>query len=91
MTAGASGPQPPLKSLHPDSSLVPSKLDKYGKLTTKELIDSLTPGQKGSLKARPDGTIADGHHRIKVLRDRGVDVDSLPREVIPRDPIHDPP
>jgi hypothetical protein len=24
----------------------------------------------------------DGHHRIKILRDRGVDVDALPREII---------
>ena len=89
MTAGARGPQPPLRSLHPESSLVPSKLDKYRRLVTKELIDSLAPGQQGSLKARPDGTIIDGHHRIKVLRERGVDVDALPREVIPKDSISD--
>ena len=82
--------QPPLKSLHPESSLVPSKLDKYRKLTTQELTDSLKPGRPGSLKARPDGTIVDGHHRIKILRERGADVDLLPREVIPKDPLPDP-
>ena len=82
--------QPSLKPLHPDSSLIPSKLGKYDKLSTQELVDSLKPGQTGSLKVRPDGTILDGHHRIKVLRDRGVDVDSLPREVIPKDAIPDP-
>ncbi len=76
--------QAPLKSLHPDSSLVQSKLDQYAKLTINELIDSLQPGQDGALKARPDGTMIDGHHRIKILRDRGVDVDSLPREIIPK-------
>jgi hypothetical protein len=27
----------------------------------------------------------DGHHRIKILRDRGVDVDALPREIIVKD------
>lgn len=75
-----------LKPLHTDSSLIESKLDKYGKLSTQELIDSLKPGQQGSLKVRPDGTMVDGHHRIKILRDRGVDVDALPREVIPKDP-----
>jgi hypothetical protein len=84
-------PPPPLKPLHPDGSLVRSKLEAYGKLSDQELIDSLRPGQPGSLTVRPDGTIIDGHHRIKVLRDRGVDVDSLPREVIPKDPIADPP
>ena len=83
--------QPPLKPLHTDSSLIGSKLDKYGKLSDQELIDSLKPGQQGSLKVRPDGTMVDGHHRIKILRDRGVDVDSLPREIIPKDDIADPP
>ena len=84
-------PLPPLKALHPDSSLLKSKLEKYGKLSDQELIDSLKPGQQGALKVRPDGTIVDGHHRIKILRDRGVDVDVLPREVIPKDPIPGPP
>ena len=83
--------QPPLKPLHVDSSLIASKLDKYGELSDQELIHSLTPGQHGSLKARPDGTIVDGHHRIKILRDRGVEVDALPREIISKDAIPDPP
>jgi hypothetical protein len=75
---------PPLKPLHPDSSLSPSKLVEYAKASTQVLIDSLRPGQTGSLKARPDGTMVDGHHRIKILRDRGVDVDSLLREIVSR-------
>ena len=82
--------QPRLKPLHTDNSLIESKLDKYGKLSDQELIDSLKPSQQGSLKVRPDGTIVDGHHRIKILRDRGVDVDSLPREIIPKESIADP-
>ncbi|MGH7449843.1 MAG: hypothetical protein ACRENG_00705 [bacterium] len=48
------------------------------------MIDSLKPGQPGSLKARPDGTMIDGHHRIKILQERGIDIDALPREVIPK-------
>jgi len=40
------------------------------------------PGQPGSLKVRSDGTILDGHHRVEVLRERGIDVDQLPREVL---------
>ncbi len=83
--------QPTLKPLHADGSLIESKLDLYRKLSNQELIDSLQPGKKGSLKVRPDGTIVDGHHRIKILRDRGVDVDLLPREVIPKIPISDVP
>jgi dihydrofolate reductase len=79
--------QPPLRPLHADSTLIKSKLDKCGRHSDQELIDSLMPGQPGSLKARPDGTMVDGHHRIKILRDRGVDVDSLPREIIEKDEI----
>jgi ParB-like chromosome segregation protein Spo0J len=82
---------PPLIPLHADSALIQSKLDEYGKRSNQELIDSLRPGQPGSLKVRPDGTMIDGHHRIKILRDRGVDVECLPREILSKDPIPDPP
>ena len=76
--------QPPLTSLHDEGSLLKDKLRQYAKLSTQELMDSLRPGQPGSLKARPDGTIVDGHHRIRVLRERRVDVDALPREIVPK-------
>jgi len=76
--------EPPLKPLHSDISLSQAKLGQLDKLTNQEIMDSLKPGQSGSLKVRPDGMIIDGHHRIKILRDRGLDVDSLPREIIPR-------
>ena len=49
---------------------------------TEVLQNSLLPGLKDSLKTRPDGTILDVHHRIYILRRRGVDVDALPREII---------
>jgi len=77
--------EPPLKPLHLDSSLIQAKVDQYDKLTTEELIESLEPGRTGSLKIRPDGTVMDGHHRLIILRRRGIDVDALPREVIARD------
>ncbi len=73
---------PKLKPLHSEPSLINLKLQIFCKLATEVLIDSLKPGQTASLKARPDGTMVDGHHRIKVLRDRGIDVDSLPREIV---------
>lgn len=76
--------QPALKSLHPDRSLSQPKLEEFRKLSNEQLIDSLKVGQPNSLKARPDGTLIEGHHRLKVLRERGVDVDSLPREIVPR-------
>ncbi len=55
------------------------------KHVTDVLLDLLLPGQKDSLKTRPDGTILDGHHRIYILRRRGVEVDALPREIIVRE------
>lgn len=79
--------QPPLKSLHPESSLSQPKLVQFDKLATEGLIESLRPGQEGALKVKRDGTMVDGHHRIKVLRDRGVDVDALPRELFDKEPL----
>jgi hypothetical protein len=73
---------PPLRPLHPDASLSLAKLDEMKHRTTDVLKHSVLPGQKDSLKTRPDGTILDGHHRIYILRGRGVDVDALPREII---------
>ena len=61
------------------------KLEQFRKLSTDQITESLKPGQTCSLKARPDGTLIEGHHRIKVLRERGIDVDSLAREVLIKD------
>jgi hypothetical protein len=58
------------------------KLDFFRRLSTVELIKSLAPGQAGSLKAREDGTMLDGHHRVRILIERGEDIDRLPREII---------
>jgi hypothetical protein len=73
---------PPLKSLHLDSLLNAAKLAQMERLSTETLKVSLLPGLPGCLKTRPDGTILDGHHRIHILRQRRVDVDELPREVV---------
>jgi hypothetical protein len=81
---------PPLRPLHADASLFPLKLAQYGRLSTDEIVESLLPGRVGSLKTRPDGTMVDGHHRVKILRDRGYNVDGLPREIVERDLLPDP-
>ena len=73
--------QLPLRSLHPNSSLSIAKLEAYRKIGTSGIIDSLKPGEPGSLKVQPDGTVMDGHHRIRILRERGIDVDALPRDI----------
>lgn len=51
-----------------------------GSVRHPELIRSLCPGEPGALKVKPDGTIMDGHHRVYVLRERGLDIDALPRK-----------
>jgi len=75
---------PPLRLLHPESTLVAGKLAVFEKLTTETISASLLPGQENCLKTRPVGTILEGNHRIHVLRKRGVDVDKLPREIVAR-------
>jgi hypothetical protein len=48
--------------------------------------DKLRPGDPGALKVKEDGTIAaiNGRaHRVVVLRERGIEVDQLPREILP--------
>jgi hypothetical protein len=73
---------PPLKPLHPDCSLNPVKLVQMERISTEAILASLLPGEQGCLKTRRDGTILDGHHRIYVLRKRGINVDSLLRDII---------
>jgi len=77
--------QPPLKPLHPDSSLSRPKLALFESFSSDQLLRSLLPGNDHCLKARHDGTMLDGHHRIYVLRRRGEHVDALPREIIESD------
>jgi hypothetical protein len=76
----------PLKPLHGTQE---GKLEDIRKMSTEEIIESLKPkpGNAESLKVRPDGTILNGHHRIRVLQERGVDPSNLPREIIPKEPI----
>jgi hypothetical protein len=76
---------PPLISLHSEASLIIVKLNQFRQVPTEILLNSLMPGQRDCLKTRPDGTILDGHHRIFVLQERGIDVNSLPREIIARE------
>ncbi len=75
----------PLKPLHCDGELSQAKLAKIRKWATEEILESLMPGKVEALRTRDDGTILNGHHRLKVLRERGVGVEALPREVVPRD------
>ena len=74
--------EPPLRFLHSAAVLSQVKLGEFRKLATDRLIESLRPGQPAALKATADGTVMEGHHRLAVLRERGVDIDTLPRELL---------
>lgn len=73
---------PRLHFLHSERDLNAAKLGAFRRLPSAVILSSLLPGQPGSLKARPDGTVLDGHHRLVVLRERGEKIDALPREII---------
>jgi len=81
---------PSLQRLHPDSTYesdpgAKRSLDRVRRMSTQDIIDSLRPenGNKEALKVKPNGVIVNGNTRIKVLQERGVDVNSLPREFVP--------
>ncbi len=78
-------PVPPLRFLHSDSTMNRWKLEHFRRLSSAELKVSLLPGQPGALKARPDGVLLDGHHRLHVLAERGENIELLPREIMERD------
>lgn len=71
-----SGERPPLRPIHKDT-YSEATLESYRKLSNEEIVEAL---RRRPLKVKADGTMMDGHHRVKVLRERGYDVESLPRE-----------
>ncbi len=78
--------QSKLKRIHSDETLNSgsNKFDLESQRTrsTQDITDSLKPGASEPLKVKADGRIFDGNTRIKVLEERGVDINSLPRTTI---------
>jgi hypothetical protein len=81
MQLAADSTPPPLKRLHSDATIETNKsgLDYWRRKPTPEIIDSLKPGQHYPLIVTPNGTVVQGNTRIKILEERGVDVNKLPR------------
>jgi len=71
------------KLIHSPATLSKTILDGLRKKSTQELIESLRPGLQEALRVKPDGRVMNGNHRLTVLMERGVDVNALPREVVP--------
>ncbi len=83
---GAIGESPPtLRRIHSDETLSSGSnrfsLDFHRGLSTDDIVRSLRPGADEALRIKPDGRIINGNTRIKVLEERGFDINSLPREV----------
>jgi hypothetical protein len=51
-------------------------------MSTDDIVKSLAPKSSEPLTVKPDGRILDGNTRIKVLQERGYDINSLPRTTI---------
>ncbi len=76
--------QPPLRRIHPDSTyesdqIAKGSLEHWRTQSTDQIIESLKPGTDESLLVKPDGRVSNGNTRLKVLEERGVDVNKLPR------------
>jgi RHS repeat-associated protein len=77
---GREGNRPPLRVLHSEETLREGgSLEQIRKQSSEEIIESLKPNAKNPLTVKADGTVVDGNTRVFVLRERGVDVDQLPR------------
>lgn len=74
--------QPKLQFLHAEGLLNAVKLAQFRRFSMDELKFSLHPGQSGCLKTRWDGTVLDGHHRLRILIERDESVHVLQREII---------
>jgi hypothetical protein len=78
---------PPLRRIHPDatyqSGAARLALEYWRKQPTPDIVASLRPGLREGLKVKSDGRVMNGNTRVKVLEERGYDVDALPREILP--------
>jgi RHS repeat-associated protein len=91
VSMGLLPPLPPLRIIHLEPSLQTSaSYQDWNKKSTQDIIDSLKPGAKEPLTVYPDGGIAQGNTRITILKERGIDVDGLPRVTRITEPIPEP-
>ena len=76
--------RPPLWRIHSDETIESGEsgfsLKYWRRRKTQEIVESLRSGTDESLKVKPDGRIINGNVRVKILEDRGFDVNSLERE-----------
>lgn len=66
-----------LRRLHSDQTLTQSTLDYLRGLNSDEIVQMLAEDGPERLRIRPDGTVLQGNHRVKVLEERNYDMASL--------------
>jgi len=80
---------PPLQRIHSDETLnaplFRRSLEYWRAQETQTIVDSLAPTKLEALRTFADGRIKNGNTLIKVLEERGYDINALPREVDPED------
>jgi hypothetical protein len=78
--------RPPLRRIHSEGTLESGvgrfSLNYWRGRKTGEVVESLRPGRPEALRVKPDGRVVNGNVRVKVLEERGFDVDGLEREVV---------
>jgi RHS repeat-associated protein len=81
------GVLPALQRIHSAETLTTGSArfatDSVRKMSTEAIVKSLKPGSAEPLKVKPDGRIFDGNTRVFVLQERGYDVSTLPRVIVP--------
>ena len=77
--------KPDLQKIHSDETIKKSNktgYDYWKNKSTDEIVRSLRPGQEEPLTVKPDGRVYQGNTRVLILEERGVNVNSLPRDII---------
>ena len=74
----------PLRRIHSDETLENGAgrfaLAYWRRRETGEIVESLRPGKPEALRVKHDGRILNGNVRVKVLEERGFNVEGLERE-----------
>lgn len=76
--------RPPLRRIHSDETIEAGEsrfsLKYWRRRKTEDIVESLRPGTDEALRVKADGRIINGNVRIKILEERGFDVNGLGRE-----------
>ncbi len=81
---------PPLRRIHPDSTyendqIARGSLRYWREQPTERIVESLRPDEKNTeaLGVLRDGRVYNGNTRLKILEERGYNINSLPRQGYP--------